>query len=128
LAQYQRPKRVKDNSKDGEEGKTSIDLSLELTAFPQPSIVHIVLGLLLRFDLDGPLALNTLGLLSIGTCLRLNLGNSKRKHAKRQQLKRVLERGSVGDFGKKGVLLAGLLISGGLDGSKGTLDCMVLVC
>jgi len=83
LAQYQRPKRVKDNSKDGEEGKTSIDLSLELTAFPQPSIVHIVLGLLLRFDLDGPLALNTLGLLSIGACLRLNLGNSKRKHAKR---------------------------------------------
>jgi hypothetical protein len=122
LAQHQRPKRVQDNSKNGEEGETSINLSLELTAFPQPSIVHVVLCLLLWFDLDSPLTLDTLRLLAIGACLGLNLRNSKRKHTQRQQLEGVLERGSVGDFGKKGVLLTGLLVSGGLEGSEGSLD------
>jgi hypothetical protein len=127
LAQHQWPKRVQNNSKDGEECETSIDLSLKLAAFPQPSIVHVVLCLLLRFDLDSPLALDTLRFLPIGACLRLNLRDSERKHAQRQQLEGVLERSSVGDFGKKGVLLAGLLISGGLEGSEGSLDWVVVL-
>ena len=78
---------------------------------------------MLLLNLDSPLSLDTLGLLSVRACLRFDLGNSEGKHAQGQQLECVLERSSVGDFGEKRVLLAGLFVGGGLKGAQSTLDC-----
>lgn len=90
LSQLQRPERVQHNDEDDDQGQGGIQLALNLAALPKPHVVHVLLGLLLLLYPDVPLTLDTLGLLAVGAGLRLELGDSQRKHAEGQQLKSVL--------------------------------------
>lgn len=128
MTQDQGPERVQDNGKNEDESKRGVQLAFDLAALPEPNVVHVFLCLLLLLNLDIPLALDTLlGLLSVGSAV-VDLDDSEREHAERQQLECVLQRSSVGDFGQEGVLLACLFVGGGLDGAEGTFHCIELAC
>lgn len=123
LAELQWPQRVQDHSKDDDKGKSSIQLALDLAALPEPYVVHVLFGFLLLLYPDIPLPLDALRLLAVGAGLRLDLGDSERKHAERQQLEGVLQGRSIGDLWQQRVLLSRLFIGRGLERSQSTLDC-----
>ncbi len=123
LAQLEGPERVQDDDEDDEEGEGGVELALDLAAFIEPAVVHVILGVLLLLDADVPLALYALGLLAVFPGLGLELGDAEGEHAEGQKLEGVFQRGAVRDLGEKRVLLAGLFVGGGLKGAQSTLDC-----
>lgn len=79
--ELQRPERVQHNNEDEQQRESGIQLALDLAALPQPGVVHVLLGLLLLLDGDGPLALDALRLLPVLARLRLDLADAQGEHA-----------------------------------------------
>ncbi len=127
LAQLDGPERVADEGKDDGEGEGGVDLAHDLAALPQPDVVHVVAGLLLRLDAHGPEALGALAAFLGGrpvvvALVRVRLDYAQGEHGQREQLEGVLERGAVRDLGQGGVLLARGLVGVGLEGAEGAFD------
>lgn len=79
-AHFQRPEGVADNYEDGDESEDSVDLAHDLAALVQPSIIHVVAGVLLADDFDGPKTLDALCLLRLLSSVGVNLLDSKGQH------------------------------------------------
>lgn len=125
LAHLEGPQRVQHDDEDEQQEEPRVDLAHDLTALPQPGVVHVVLGVLLLLDAHRPLALDALALLGrrvVVALVLVRLGDAQGEHRHGQQLERVFERGAVRDLGQGGVLLAGLFVGGRLEGAEGALD------
>lgn len=76
-------------------------------------------------DLDGPETLDTFWLCVIVACMcggGIDLGDTECEKRQRKQFESVLGGGAVFDFREEGVLGAGFLVGGGLEGADGSLD------
>lgn len=115
-AKLEGPEGVADDDEDEHKGKDRVQLALNLAALPEPRVVHLFLGLLLRLDADGPETLDALRLLRavVVAFVRVGLCDAQSKHRHGKKLKGVLERRAIGDLGQLRVLLARLLVGGGL--------------
>lgn len=123
LAQLEGPQRVADDEEDEQHGDGGVNLAHELAALVEPGVIHLLLGLLLGFDLDGPLALDALGFLMTVAGVRIDLGDAQGEHRHGKQLEGVFEGGAVGDFGQQGILLTRLFVGRGLQSTQRSLDC-----
>ena len=90
LAQLDGPERVADEGEDDGEGEGGVDLAHDLAALPQPDVVHVVAGLLLRLDAHGPEALGALAVWFLGArrpvvvaLVRVRLDHAQGEHGQR---------------------------------------------
>ena len=124
LAHLEGPQRVADDGEDGEQGQGGVDLAHHLTALPQPCVIHVVAGLLLRLYPDGPETLNPLALLGrvVVALMRVRLDDTQGEHRHGEQLEGVLQVSPVVDLGKGGILLARLGVGIRLESTQGAFD------
>lgn len=121
--QLQGPQWVQHDKEDHKQRERRVDLAHHLRALPQPGIVQLLLGVLLRLDLDRPEALDALRLLPVVVGrVGVDLADSEREHRHGEELEGVLERGAVLDLGQERVLLARFLVGGRLEGSERAFD------
>lgn len=128
LPEHEGPQREQDNGDDEHEGAGGVELLLPLRALVQPDVVVVVVGFLVLFDLDGPQALDALGLGVVVALVRVfvDLVDAEGKQGQREEFEGVLGGCAVRDFGEEGVLGACFLVGGGLEGTDCSLDCGVV--
>ena len=85
-------------------------------------------------DLDVPQALDALLLAVVvplvagRVVLIADFGDAQGEKREGEQLKGVFGGGAVVDFGEEGVLSAGFLVGGGVEGANGAFDCLLVRC
>ena len=107
LAHLERPQRVQHDGENHQQRKRRVHLAHHLATLPQPDVIHVVAGVLLRLDAHRPepldalaAAVRLLGRRVIVPLVRVNLHDAQGEHRHGQKLERVLERGAVRDFGE----------------------------